>query len=64
VGAETATIPFAGPPRPIGLIVLEFSRQQHRDHDFVNGALDSDDRTEAKDGVRCIPELDEPLEKN
>jgi hypothetical protein len=42
--------------------VLEFSSQEHRDHDFVDGALDSDDRDETKHRMRSIPKLKEPLE--
>jgi hypothetical protein len=62
VGAETASIPLAGPPCSVGFVVLEFSSQEHRDHDFVDGALDSDDRDETKHRMRSIPKLKEPLE--
>jgi hypothetical protein len=61
VVAETATIPATGPPRAIGLVVLEFTREEDRDKNLVDRTLDGDHRDESKDGVREVPELEEPL---
>lgn len=60
--AESSTIPTPRPPGAVSLIVLELSREEHGYENFVNCALDGDDCDEAKNGVRRVPEFQEPLE--
>ena len=60
---ETTAVPLARPPRAVRLVVLELAREEDRDEDLVDRALDEDDRDEAEDGVRNVPELQEPLHK-
>ena len=61
IGPEASSVPLARPPRPICLVVLELTREEHRDQDFVDGALNEDDSNQPKDGVSDIPQLQEPL---
>ena len=61
-GASEATpVPLARPPRTVSLVVLVLTREEHRDEDLVQRALDEDDRDETEHGVRRVPELEEPL---
>ena len=41
--------------------MLKLAGQEDRDEDLVDGTLDEDDADETKDGVRDVPELEEPL---
>ena len=61
VRAEAAAVPFTGPPRAVGLVVLELAGEEDRDEDLVDRTLDEDDDDEAEHGVRDVPELEEPL---
>ena len=61
--AQPTAVPLARPPRAVRLVVLELTREEDRDEDLVDRALDEDDRDEAEDGVRNVPELQEPLHK-
>ena len=61
VRAQTTAVPLARPPRAVRLVVLELTRQEHGDEDLVNRTLDEDDRNKTEDGVRDVPELEEPL---
>lgn len=59
--AEAAAVPLARPPRPVRLVVLEFAREEHRDKELVDGALNGHDGDESQHGVRRVPKLEEPL---
>ena len=61
VCTEATTVPLARPPCPIGLVVFEFAREEHRNQYFVDGTLDRHNRDETKDSMRCVPKLEEPL---
>ena len=61
--AEPAPVPLARPPRPVGLLVLELTREEDRDEDLLDRPLDRDDRDDSQHRVRGIPELEEPLRK-
>ena len=50
VRAEAAAVPLARPPCPVGLVVLELTRQEDRDEDLVDRARDEDDDDE-EDGA-------------
>ena len=58
---ESTTVPLARPPCAVGLVVLELTREEDGDEDFVHGTLNGDDCDQPKYGVRCVPELEEPL---
>lgn len=60
---EAAAIPSPSPPCSIGLIVLEFSREENRDKDFVDGPLDMDQTHQPKNGMRSVPCFQKPLDK-
>lgn len=62
VGAEAAAVPLSGPPGAVRFIVLELAREEDGDEDLVDSTLDEDDADEAKDGMRDVPELEEPLQ--
>lgn len=51
VCTETTAVPLARPPCSVGLIVLKFAREKHRDQYFVNGTLDCHDSDETKDSM-------------
>lgn len=59
--AESASVPLACPPCAIRLIMLELTSEEDGDEDFLDRALDGDDRNNTKHSVRCIPKLKEPL---
>ena len=59
--AEAATVPFTGPPRAVGLVVLELAGEDEGDDEFVDCALDGDDGEETDDDVRAVPEFEDPL---
>ena len=61
VAAQTAVEPYTRPPRPIRLVVLEFTRQEYGNKDLEDTALDGDDGDEAEDGVGGVPAFEEPL---
>jgi len=61
VRPQTTTVPFAGPPSPVSLAMLEFTREEHLDKDLVQGMLDSDDSDETEHGMEGILQLQEPL---
>ena len=60
--AQATAVPLARPPCPIRLVVLELTREEHRDEDLVKRALDEDNRDETKHRMRDVPELQEPLQ--
>ena len=49
------------PPGAIGLVMLELPRKEHGDEYLEYTPLDTDDRDYAKNRMRCIPKLQEPL---
>lgn len=55
--AKAAAVPLSGPPRPVRLVVLEFTRQEDGDEDLVESALDEDDSDQTQDGMRNVPQL-------
>ena len=59
--AEAAAVPFTGPPRAVGLVMLELAREDEGDDEFVDCALDGDDGEETDDDVRAVPEFEDPL---
>ena len=59
--SETSSVPLASPPRQVGLIVLELSREEDSDEDLVNGTLNVDDGDQPKNSMGDIPQLQEPL---
>ena len=61
VVAQAAAVPLAGPPRAVRLVVLELTGQEDGDEDLVNSALDVDDGDETENGMRDVPQLQEPL---
>ena len=61
--AETTSVPFSSPPRPVRLIMFELAREETRDEDLVNRALNEDNSDHSKDCMRGIPEFEEPLIK-
>ena len=58
---QATAIPLARPPSLVRLIMLELTCQKDRDEDFLNSPLDGDDSDEAKNSMRRIPQLEEPL---
>ena len=60
--AQATTKPTPSPPCAIRLVVLEFSREEDGNKDLVNGSLDVDHTYEPKDGMRWIPQFEEPLQ--
>lgn len=51
VVTEPAAVPLTRPPRAVGLIVLELARDENRDQDLLNRALDRDDRDQTEHRV-------------
>lgn len=49
-GVPTHTVPFAGPPSDVRLVVLKLTGQGKRDNELVNEALNSHGRNHAGDG--------------
>ena len=62
--AEPAAVPFTGPPRAVGLVVLELARDKDGDQDLLDRTLNRDDRDQTENGVGRIPSLEEPLRGN
>ena len=62
VSTESTAVPLARPPCAVGLIMLEFAREEHRNQYFVNGTLNRYNRDETKDSMRCVPKLEKPLD--
>lgn len=62
-GAKAATVPFTGPPCPIGLIVLEFTGKEDSYQDLLDGPLNGNDRDHTQNRMGRIPEFEEPLKK-
>jgi hypothetical protein len=52
---KTATVPLAGPPGPIGLVVLVLTRQEDGDDNLLNGALNGNNADNPENSVRCVP---------
>ena len=46
--SESSSVPLAGPPSSVGLVVLELTSQHDRDEDLVQRALNTDDGDKAK----------------
>jgi hypothetical protein len=61
MGAKAASVPSPSPPRAVGFIVFEFTRQKHSDENLMYRPLDGDYRYETKYRVGCVPEFQEPL---
>lgn len=49
------------PPRSVGLVVLELSREEHSDQNLKDASLHHNDSDHSKYGVRRVPQLEEPL---
>lgn len=62
VAAESAVVPHSGPPGPVDLVVLELSREEEGDEELVKEALDEARCDDTEDGVRDVPDLEEPEE--
>ena len=54
-------VPLTSPPRAVRLVVLELMREEYRDEELLNRALDGHDGDDTQNCVRDIPELKEPL---
>ena len=59
--AEAATVPLTGPPCAVRLVVLELTREEYRDEELLDRALDGHDGDDTQNCVRDIPKLKEPL---
>ncbi len=53
--------PNTSPPSPVGLIVLELSRQEDSDEDLEDTSLHTDNGNDTDHSMRSIPEFQEPL---
>ena len=51
VTSKTAAVPAASPPSAVRLVVLDITRQEDRDDDLVDGALDGNNGDETQDCV-------------
>lgn len=63
MGTKSSTIPTTSPPRPIGLIMFEFTRKEDGDEDFVNSTLNGDHANKTQNGMSDVPCFKEPLKK-
>ena len=63
MSTKSTTIPATSPPRPIGLIVFEFTRKEDGDQDLVNSTLNGYHANKTQDSMRDIPRLKEPLKE-
>ena len=63
MGTKSTTIPTTSPPRPIGLIVFEFTRKEYGNKDFVNSTLNRDNANKTQDGMSDVPCFEEPLKE-
>ena len=48
---QAAAVPLASPPSTIGLVVLELTRKEYRNENFVHGSLNRYHRNETKYSV-------------
>ena len=59
--AKTTAVPLTSPPCAVRLVVLELTREEYRDEELLDRALDGHDGDDTQNCVRDIPELKEPL---
>lgn len=62
-GTKAPTVPLAGPPSSVRLVVLIFTSQEYRNKDLLDSTLNGDDGNDTEHCVRSVPQLQEPLQK-
>lgn len=62
MGPQTSSVPFASPPSPVCLVVLEFTRKEDRDEEFAEGALNCDDCGKSQYSMRRVEFFEVPLQ--